>query len=113
MTTHWPIFTLIKNRIEAYKNKSENEKYWDYEVFVVQELEELIHEIQSLEPVWIPVTERLPEFGTDVLVLSRSFHYDAYRTRSENWLINSTFHSEEAIANDVTHWMPLPLAPNE
>ncbi len=66
---------------------------------------------------WIPVTERLPETDTEVLVcdIHAEFievykfvkdDFDEYYWRSD-WGENSLRF------NDVTHWMPLPEPPKE
>lgn len=78
---------------------------------------EILPKIQELESKqggdWISVEERLPEKWQDVLVLTWHFHYDAWLSSSSNWIINNTFHTEEAYANGVTHWKPLPLPPTK
>lgn len=62
---------------------------------------------------WIPVSERLPEPGVDVLVRGNS-------TRGQKYDIAGLFHDEWAshVTQDdcrlsVTDWMPLPPAPQE
>ena len=62
--------------------------------------------LPSVQPKWIPVTERLPENGRWVLVYGR------------NWAIPiMAFHESDAWIDDqfekhsVTHWMPLPEPP--
>lgn len=64
---------------------------------------------------WIPVTERLPENMDDrvlVLLPTISYHYpignqridtDRYRGEHRKWV---------RYGDKVTHWMPLPEAPN-
>lgn len=54
---------------------------------------------------WIPVTERLPEYGQRVLAYSgKVFKPSVF------WYI---FYSEDYAMwkNEVTHWMPLPEPP--
>lgn len=54
---------------------------------------------------WIPVTERLPEYGQRVLAYSgKVFKPSVF------WYI---FYSEDYSMwkNEVTHWMPIPQAP--
>lgn len=59
-------------------------------------------------PCWIPVTERLPETYTWVLVYAEKHEvaFDAYYDGSQ-W--------KDALLNGlvVTHWMPLPEPPKE
>ena len=58
------------------------------------------------KPKWIPVTERLPEYGQEVLVYTGNIlkpivmGYTFWKKDYDTWL-------------HVTHWMPLPEAPKE
>jgi hypothetical protein len=60
------------------------------------------------EPVrrWIPVTERLPKRGRDVLVARGTFGYGL-----EFVCFNGTWLCDGEISEPVTHWMPLPELP--
>jgi hypothetical protein len=57
---------------------------------------------------WIPVLDRVPELGVDVLVLQRSGHCEvAWRHIDDGeWMSESVF-------GEITHWMPLPELPKE
>ena len=67
-------------------------------------------------PKWIPVTERLPKYGTPVLAYgSRGGIFIAKYERARTewdidywWKLNSSIH----VCNP-THWMPLPEPPKE
>ena len=65
---------------------------------------------------WIPVTERLPEEWTNVLVYSGG-NYDVlmYRPNRRSTLCfmyqDECGHWTEKHSPSVTHWMPLPEAP--
>lgn len=52
-------------------------------------------------PKWIPVTERLPEGGVYVLAYSADDDYMCVEAR------------HKFAAFQITHWMPLPEAPEE
>ena len=68
------------------------------------------------EQVWIPVTERLPDSQSDVLVVA--FWHEKWQTMigwhsdiGEKWRV-ITPHGERE-PGCVTHWMPLPEQPEE
>ncbi|HHT5690654.1 TPA: DUF551 domain-containing protein [Raoultella ornithinolytica] len=60
---------------------------------------------------WIPVIERMPEDRTQVILWDAeigevtSGHY-SHKT-------HTFYHCGDAIQNEITHWMPLPAAPQE
>ena len=71
-------------------------------------------------PQWIPVTERLPKYGTKVLVFA--YGHDVLTARlckePENDYLYPVFdcngiYSELAKQGRITHWMPLPEAPKD
>ena len=67
---------------------------------------------------WIPVTERLPEAETDVLVFSGgyvsilTYRYDRGGNLKFMYMDDCGYWHER-FAPIVTHWMPLPEAPKE
>ncbi|KMH82753.1 DUF551 domain-containing protein [Klebsiella quasipneumoniae] len=60
---------------------------------------------------WIPVSERMPEDRTQVILWDAeigevtSGHY-SHKT-------HTFYHCGDAIENEITHWMPPPCAPQE
>lgn len=56
-------------------------------------------------PQWIPVTERLPQKGVDVLVTYPDRHINMGTAGYDDWI------DEDFEDGLVTHWMPLPTAP--
>ena len=63
---------------------------------------------------WIPVAERVPEPETRVLVLDRRGNMMARTMRQLPTDKTPVFRSDGLMpGKDVTHWMPLPEAPEE
>lgn len=44
-----PITAILEERAKTYNQKNDNEKWWDYEVFIVQEIEEMLPQVRTLE----------------------------------------------------------------
>lgn len=63
-------------------------------------------------PRWIPVTERLPEDGKNVIVFVRSCA--DWWTMDIDWCVNGhwVINADDEWHN-ITHWMPLPSVPKE
>ena len=87
---------------------------------IVRELAAAPHDTPALNSVqsvvtvpgkWIPVSERMPEDRTQVILWDAeigevtSGHY-SHKT-------HTFYHCGDAIQNEITHWMPLPAAPQE
>ena len=73
-----------------------------------------LNSLQSVDSVagkWIPVSERMPEDRISVILWDAeigevtSGHY-SHKT-------HTFYHCGDAIQNEITHWMPLPAAPQE
>ena len=62
------------------------------------------------KPKWIPVTERLPEFGEEVLAVRR--YMQLVEIITAHIAVEKNGHSWWSAAN-ITHWMPLPNPPGE
>ncbi|HDS7909335.1 TPA: DUF551 domain-containing protein [Klebsiella pneumoniae subsp. pneumoniae] len=87
---------------------------------IVRELAAAPHDTPALNSVqsvvtvpgkWIPVSERMPEDRTQVILWDSeigevtSGHY-SHKTQT-------FYHCGDAIENEITHWMPPPCAPQE
>ena len=61
----------------------------------------------SAEPQWIPCSERLPEYNTEVLISREKNRHEiniGYRNKEFGWYDQCYSH----IVSDVIAWMPLP-----
>jgi hypothetical protein len=81
---------------------------------LIRRLDELKARVAKLEaevPRWIPVTERLPEKRGTYLVARGGWMWSAdfYPPPNASWWDESGAHEFKA----VTHWMPLPPAPEK
>lgn len=72
---------------------------------------ELAKQVEAAQPKWISVEERLPEPDKNVLTLKnrKRVRIGYYSEDCEEWVINDMIAYDE----DITHWMPLPPAPDE
>lgn len=64
-------------------------------------------------PRWISVDDRHPKPGTRVLATDGVFVGEAYRTSADTWRRYDGIAMRGCIGSVVTHWMPLPEAPEE
>ena len=64
-------------------------------------------------PQWISVEERRPEPGKRVLATDGVFVGEAYRTSADTWRRYDGIAMRDCLGSIVTHWMPLPAAPEE
>ena len=66
---------------------------------------------------WIPVTERLPEEGVDVLVVlpeQAGIKFGVYVARlSILKSLRGTFSTYFGFGYEATHWMPIPVPPTD
>ena len=64
-------------------------------------------------PQWISVEERRPELGKRVLATDGVFVGEAIFARDRRWSGYGGGILRDCIGSVVTHWMPLPEAPEE
>lgn len=62
-------------------------------------------------PQWISVEERRPEPGKRVIATDGVFVGEAYRTSADTWRRYDGIAMRDCLGSIVTHWMPLPEAP--
>lgn len=60
------------------------------------------YEDTGLEPLWIPITERLPEVGKPVVITLRDRNVSIGTWHGHRWGTALCYN------NDVLAWMPLP-----
>ena len=84
------------------------------DALLVRDAADVIEELSK--PKWIPVTDRLPEDGSDVLAYlkyadnSRIAAANYYKGTWQDCIMGRLYLTEEGF---VTHWMPLPEPPEE
>lgn len=82
-----------------------------YKVYLQDAINDL-HSAHEKEQKWIPVTERLPEYGKHVLIYAGFFQpyiEAAYYCEDKKW----RFTYDDAEVVGVSHWMQLPEPPKE
>lgn len=62
-------------------------------------------------PRWISVEGRRPEPGKRVLATDGVFVGEAYRTSADTWRRYDGIAMRDCLGSIITHWMPLPGAP--
>mgnify|MGYP004474424589 CR=1 FL=1 len=63
-------------------------------------------------PQWVSVEGRRPEPGKRVLATDGVFVGEAYRTSADTWRRYDGIAMRDCLGSIVTHWMPLPGAPD-
>ena len=79
-----------------------------------QRIDELTAELTALrEQVrWIPVSEKLPKDNQEVLIYADLIAKGVHSTKSRQWSADGYYYHGDWY-DTVTHWMPLPLPPEE
>nr|WP_228284657.1 DUF551 domain-containing protein [Klebsiella pneumoniae] len=63
---------------------------------------------------WIPVSERMPEAGGDMIVFTDGIVMSGVSyTKKKGFYIQALEYDDDEPVDSVTHWMPLPAAPQE
>ena len=98
---------------ELFKDEKIAESIYRYLCDGIEECDDV--EPERKEPKWIPVTERLPLYGQDVLAVRT---YGDGEKCQEVLMAHIAVWNEETgekwwNATNITHWMPLPEPPKE
>ena len=86
-----------KNSLSLYKRE------------VCRDAADAIERLQAKVPRWIPVTERQPPDSGDVIIYTVSDVVGVGCYLLNRWV---QWYSGGGIGVSVTHWMPLPKAPD-
>ena len=63
---------------------------------------------------WIPVSERMPEAGGDMIVFADGIVMSGVSyAKKKGFYIQALEYDDDEPVDSVTHWMPLPAAPQE
>ena len=63
---------------------------------------------------WIPVSERMPEAGGDMIVFTDGIVMSGVSyAKKKGFYIQALEYDDDEHVDSVTHWMPLPAAPQE
>lgn len=107
---------LMKQAADAIE---ELQTYADLYENLTEESQRVARKVIDSYPKWIPVTERLPSEGTNVLVYEFGSVEQAYTTtytvdRSLCWVVNGvSYHRISGADCPIKWWMPLPSPPKE
>lgn len=89
------------------------EKLCKYALDLIERLTAENAALREKVPQWISVEERRPEPGKRVLATDGVFVGEAYRTSADTWRRYDGTAMRDCLGSIVTHWMPLPGAPEE
>ena len=70
--------------------------------------------IPEIIPGWIPVSERMPEAGGDMIVFTGGIVMSGVSyAKKKGFYIQALEYDDDEPVDSVTHWMPLPASPQE
>jgi len=79
----------------------------------IGELTEMVQQLESAQPKWISVEERLPEENFEVLMLFKHNMAVGWYSGEDDWYSNTDDGFYASCDGTPSHWMPLPEAPKE
>lgn len=74
---------------------------------------ELAKQVESAQPKWISVEEKLPEESVEVLMLFKHNMAAGWYGGEGDWYSNTDDGFYASCDGEPTHWMPLPEPPKE
>ncbi|EPG3492489.1 DUF551 domain-containing protein [Klebsiella pneumoniae] len=87
----------------------DNEGHIDYAL-----TPELAGNSPAIPDAWIPVSERMPEAGGDMIVFTDGIVMSGISyAKKKGFYIQALEYDDDEPVDNVTHWMPLPAAPQE
>ena len=105
---------LTEGQSNEIKSLREEVEWKDMVISLAQRKQgEAEAERDALLGKWISVDGTLPAPGTRVLATDGVFVGEAYRTSADTWRRYDGIAMRDCIGSIVTHWMPLPDAPEE
>lgn len=73
-----------------------------------------VQSVVTMPGKWIPVSERMPEAGDDMIVFTDGIVMSGISyTKKKGFYIQALEYDDDEPVDSVTHWMPLPAAPQE
>lgn len=100
-----------KQFVDVSVAKTFIEANWPNDPLLKQIAFNLLDKLPRVEPEWIPVTERLPAFETErVLVMTKGDVMLGYPKMDTDRYVRNRWVRYEG---SVTHWMPIPDPPDE
>ena len=93
--------------VEAYADFLD----WDTKEEMVYSIMEFLATDNNVGHKWIPVKERLPEFGNRVIATDGVVVGEMYISNMKNWYRYTGVSWRLFADTRITHWMPLPEPP--
>lgn len=73
-----------------------------------------VQSVVTVSDTWIPVSERMPEAGGDMIVFTDGIVMSGISyAKKKGFYIQALEYDDDESVDSVTHWMPLPAAPQE
>lgn len=107
---------LISSHTDALFNDDDAQEIWNAcrSAMLAAALQSPGSEPATVPGTWIPVSERLPEAGGDMIVFTYGIVMSGVSyAKKKGFYIQALEYDDDEPVDSVTHWMPLPAAPQE